>query len=108
LRWRNAGSAEFTWGDCWAVISTLPWDAPLSRTDPDWQWGDPRYDLLVTMLETVHNQLLALRCGLAGKNASQADLLRIPRPGDKSVTRFGNNPVSLDELDAWLESRIAG
>lgn len=49
LRWREVGTDGFTWSDCWAVISNLPYDAPLTKAinGADWWWYHPVVDFVV-------------------------------------------------------------
>lgn len=55
LRWRDVGSVRFTWADCWAVISTLPYDAPLMKAinGKDWWWYHPVVDYVVGIFDSL-------------------------------------------------------
>lgn len=110
LRWRDVESSSprrraHAWQDVAAVIATLPWDAPLRRALPDWQWGDPKHDLLITILESV----AALSAKTPNQTkAKKADLLRVPRPWDQAKTakRIGT-PMPIADLAAWLDGDFA-
>ena len=106
LRWRHAGTPDLLWSDLIALVDHLPWDAPLRRAQPDWQWGDPKYELLVTITEAVHNTWLVN----SRKKVRPSDLLRIPRPWakEKHVTKIGGAPEPIADIDAWLDARIDG
>ncbi len=102
LRWRDVGSRRFTWGDCWAVISTLPWDAPLNRqANEHWAWGNPLHELVAIVAEATHNRNLYAG---AQMKVRKSDLLRVPRPGDKqkTETKLGGDSVPLGELVVFL------
>lgn len=105
LRWRDVGSVDFNWADAYAVLSTAAWDSPIARTRKDWQWGNPLYELLVTIIEQTYNANV-----LVGNwsGAKQSNLLHIPRPGeiDKHVTKLTGTPESVDDINAWLDGRI--
>ena len=107
LRWRDVGTRQFTWGDCLALVAVAPHDSALVRaTVPDWRWADPHYELLVMIAEATTNSHVVEH---SGRQVSSRDLLHVPRPGEitKTVERFGNNPIPLAELDAWLDGRTA-
>lgn len=97
LRWRDVGSAHFTWSDCWAVMTTLPFDAPLRRAqEPDnWVWADPFADLVANMAEAaiLYKSLMKSQHKLSAKKVP-----RIPRPWDKEKTKLVADAMPIDEL----------
>ncbi|MBV7412290.1 hypothetical protein ACUIAC_01055 [Dermabacteraceae bacterium P13138] len=101
LRWRDvehpspARRAD-AWTDILAVISSCAWDSPLARKQPDWQWGNPFYELTALIAEVLHS--ISLRTPNKTK-ARQQDVLRIPRPGER--TKLGD-ALPLADMEAWL------
>lgn len=103
LRWRDIGSRSFTWDDCLAVISTLPYDAPLSRAqDPQWWWYHPLADVTAGIYDNT---------GVIGATQDRRPKIkkseipaRIVRPWDKNehVDKIGNTPRPIDELNELL------
>lgn len=103
LRWRDIGSRSFTWDDCHAVISTLPFDAPLARAQgPDWIWYHPLADLVAGIYDNT---------GVIGATQDRRPRIKkseIPkqlvRPWMKQehVDKIGNTPRPLDELNKLL------
>ena len=97
------GSSLFTWEDAHAVISTLPWDSPLTRQAvEDWEWGNPIHQLLALIAEATHNGNLYV--GKWNSTGRDSDLLHIRRPGeiDHTVTKIGSDAVPLSDLIAFL------
>ena len=107
LRWRDAGAAHCQWDDVHAIVQTQAWDSPLARAvEPKfWHWGHPWAEWLAVLTESAHNG--ALMQGNWSK-AKSSQFLKIKRPNQtvKTETKFGNNPIPLAELDAWLDARI--
>lgn len=108
LRWRDVGTPGFRWSDCIALLDNLPWDAPLRRAaDDDWRWGNPIFEVLVTIAEATYN---ANVYRARGRKTRGSDLLKIPRPWgkEKSVEKLGGAPEPIADIDAWLDARIEG
>lgn len=84
LRWRDVASDEFTWADCWAVMSTLPHDAPLNRAiNPDtWFWYNPMFDVVTGIYDGL-SQLVAVVTRRPGIKKSEVPK-RTRRPWDKN------------------------
>lgn len=104
LRYRDVGSADFTWADMHAVIATLAYDSPLMRAvnGGDWFWYGPYSDLLAGIYDAA-----------AAGTATQAQRQKIkssevPKPlirpwqKRKEVSKLGNKPRLLSELDKLL------
>lgn len=109
LRWRDVESDSprrraHAWQDIYAVITTRAWDSPLSRVEPDWWWGDPKHDLLTSLLEVAGainvKTLVDKKSGV-----KKSDFPKIKRPWDQSKDnkRIGADPLPLADLDAWLD-----
>jgi hypothetical protein len=97
------GADDFTWSDCYAVISTLPFDAPLVRSqDPDWIWGHPLADLLAGVYDNTG--------AIGATQARRANIKKteVPKPlvrpwdKEKHVEKLGNKPRPIEELNALL------
>lgn len=103
LRWRDVGSRSFTWDDCQAVISTLPFDAPLVRAQgPDWFWYHPLADLVGGIYDNT---------GVIGATQDRRPKIKkseIPKPlvrpwqKQEHVDKLGNTPRPIDELNELL------
>ena len=104
LRWRDVGTRSFTWGDCWALISTLPYDAPLHRAEnpQEWFWYNPMNDVLVGIFDAL---------GAIGATQARRPKIKkteIPkptmRPWDKSkdVEKLGSTPRPIADLNVLL------
>lgn len=98
LRWRDVGSARFTWSDCWAVISTLPFDAPLSRAQaPDeWMWAHPWTQYIVHAGENAMLQKGVTKS--ERKGLKDRDLNPTPRPGQKEKERLEADAMPVADM----------
>lgn len=97
LRWRNVGSAQFTWSDCWAVMHTLPFDAPLKRfQEPDeWFWAHPMTDWFAVMTEEsmLHAGILKKKHKVSAKK-----MPHIKRPWEKTKEKLKATAMGVNEL----------
>ena len=99
------GSAQFTWGDCWAVVNALPYDSPLSRAQqPDeWFWGHPLSQHIVNAGEMAN----AYKGVLAKKyNMKQKDLYPTPRPGQVKKTKIAADVHDVATMRELLDFTI--
>lgn len=73
-----------------------------------WQWGDPKHDLLATLVEIAGainvKTLVDKKSGV-----KKSDFPRIRRPWEqaKDNKRIGSDPLPLADLDAWLDGDFA-
>lgn len=104
LRWRDVGSARFTWGDCWALIYSLPYDSPLHRAEnpKEWFWYNPMNDVLVG----VYDALGVIAATQDRRPKIKKNEIPKPtlRPWDKTrdVEKIGSTPRPISELNALL------
>lgn len=107
LRWRDVGTPDFTWGDCWAVISTLPWDSPLNRqSNPEWVWDGPYTERLTILTEAAQHTSAKTP---NWTKRQKRHLLHFVRPDERKerVTSLGNTPRPLAEMADWMAGRMA-
>lgn len=111
LRWRDVESSSprrraHAWQDIDVIISTRSWDSPLSRMEPDWWWGDPKHDLLATLIEVTGATNVKTP---APKGVKKSDFPKITRPWEQSKNnkRIGSDPLPLADLDSWLDGDFA-
>ena len=83
MRWRDIATEDFTWSDCWAVVSNLPYDDPLIRAinGKDWFWYNPMFDVVTGIYDGI-SQLVAV---VSRRPAiKRSDVPKpVPRPWDK-------------------------
>lgn len=55
LRWRDVATRQFTWSDCYALMSTQPFDAPINKAinGKDWWWYHPVVDHIVGIFDAL-------------------------------------------------------
>lgn len=109
-RWREVGSDEFTWSDCWALVRTLPYDSPLHREqDPKtWFWRNPMFDLVTSAVELL--AVANVQRGNPSRASRSKFPKRIPRPWDQDseTTKLGGKiKLPVKDMLAWIESRRA-
>lgn len=98
------GTEEFSWADCHAVLSTLPYDSALHRAmDPkEWHWYRHEYDALVSISDMLQ------RIYATQERRPKIKTTDVPkptvRPWDKKKTseKIGGKPIALAEIDARL------
>jgi hypothetical protein len=108
VRWRDAGSVDFTWGDCVALVASMSWDDPLFRAmHPDeWMWHNPTHDVLMTMVDLLLQ--VNAKTPLPDKSMKNKLPKRIERPWDKKPETLRGKSMTFAELDAFLEKRRRG
>lgn len=101
LRLRHLGSASFNWNDLRAIITCARPDSALARSiHPDeWQWQLNEI-LLAEIVDMQHLLWWAkTTAGHEGRNRPK----RWPRPGiQDDAERYGNDPVSIQEMNQFL------
>lgn len=109
MRWRDVGKpgGGLYWSDAEAIIIGAPKDGPLGRAlEPKWWWFNPQTDILAGILDRL-SALIAFT-GNQTKIPQSKVPKPMPRPGDvqeRSRTIGGKVTMSLDKLDAWMNSR---
>ena len=99
LRWRDRGRA-WDWADLLVLVEFAPHDSPLVRAiDPNERWARSDhmfadlYDLIGLVVRVLSRDRIKPK--------------PYPRPGDRSVQRFGK-PMSMSEALKWREMRRRG
>jgi len=104
LRWRDAGSLDFTWDDCYAIITSLPPDSALHRAEnpKTWHWADPHTDLLATLVDLL-GQSVATQAQRPKIKTSELPK-RIPRPWEieQHEEKLRAKAMPIDELNKQL------
>ena len=109
MRWRDVGKpgGGLYWSDAEVIAINAPKDGPLGRAlEPKWWWFDPQTDILAGILDRL-SALIAFT-GNQTKIPQSKVPKPMPRPGDvqeRSRTIGGKVTMSLDKLDAWMNSR---
>lgn len=111
MRFRDVGSPDFNWFDCWSIIKVelSTQGSPLHKaTDEHWQWRDPSFDMLINIFD-VQRSIMAYT-PRPSKSAKAPKPTRRPweeardMPGQK---QYGTS-IKRSQLDAFLEQWANG
>lgn len=104
LRLRDAGSRRFSWRDLWVVVRQSPTTSALARAVHGERvlWSAETH-----LLAHVADLLAAGNWQRAGRRNAQKPK-PVPRPGQTKTQTIGSAPVSVAELESWIESRERG
>lgn len=104
MRWRDVATEDFTWPDCWAVISNLPYDDPLIRAinGKDWYWYSPLFDVLTGIYDGIG--VIAAVIQRRPRIQKSEVPSRTPRPWDKKKETevLKVKPSTLDNMRKML------
>lgn len=98
LRWRDHGRT-WDWADLAVLVRFAPPDAPISRRlAPEGVWSQSEY-MLADLFDAIRH---------LGWNGRGSRPKPDPRPGDRTVQKFGTKRMGLAEAQEFLARRRRG
>jgi hypothetical protein len=92
------GSPSLTWRDLWVIVTWLPKDSALRRSQFEVEellWGLPEH-----LLAMVVDELRMGNWQRQGKAAAPKPK-RVPRPGVSEGQKIGSDPIPISQFEDW-------